>query len=197
MLFFKKKNDLWLTCGGPVIFKQNMDVGVTFSDMKLAGMVQNCFPRSRVQIIRNLIHDDSGPCVRVRDLEEWRTFIASHEYCAEQYYPAPLYSQAPRSYYYEPGAMECYKKTKALHAALWKKNRSCYSDYCTEGKKIEEAALKLSEGGVNADSAQGFCIEFLAQLGSFEVLWVLGGLYGVQILLIFLLLSCKNFLIKS
>jgi hypothetical protein len=197
MLFFNKKPALWLTCEGPVLFKQNMDVGVTFSDKKLTGLAQNCFPRSRVQIMKNLISDDSSPCVQVTDLEEWRTYIASHEYCAEQYYPAPLYSQAPYSYYFDPGAMECYKKTQALRSALWKKSRSCYSDYCTEGKKIEEAALKLSEGGVNADSAQGFCIEFLAQLGSFEVLWVLGGLYGAQILLIFLLFSCKNFLIKS
>jgi hypothetical protein len=197
MPFFKKRNDLWLSCTGPVVYTKNSDVSVTFSDMKDRIHFYDCFPRSRELIVENLIHKDLSPCVQVRDLGEWEAFITSHEYCAEQYYPAPLYSSNPGSYYYEPGAMECYKKTQALRAALWKKHRSCYSNYCTEGKKIEEAALKLSEGGVNADSAQGFCIEFLAQLGSFEVLWVLGGLYGVQILLIFLLFSCKNFLIKS
>jgi hypothetical protein len=199
MRYFKKNGDLWLDCNhlSPVPYRKHIDVAVTFSDMKQEVFSVDCFPKSRELIVENLSHKDLSPCVQVTDFKEWKAFMASHEYCAEQYYPSTMYSPTPGSYYYEPGAMECYKKSKALHDVLWNKNRSCLSNYCREGEKIEEAALKLSEGGVNADSAQGFYIEFLAQLGSFEVFWVLGGLYGVQILLIFLLSSCKNFLIKS
>jgi hypothetical protein len=142
-----------------------------------------------------VMREESTPCVDVKNLAEWKPFIESHARCAEAYYPdVRLPAGTQHSYYDE--AMVCNRLARALHKALHENGEYCFKRYEAIAK-VNEATLKLSTTEVNADFSQVFYLEFFTPLLPFEVLWVLGGLYGAQILLIFLLFSCKNFLIKS
>lgn len=181
------KLDDWSTRDGDFLFTLRLDKDVGFIGNKCTCNVVSGTPVERMNLMEKIMHEETTPCVDVRDLVEWKAFIASHERCAEAYYPdVRLPASTQQSYYDE--AMVCNRLARALHKALHNRGEQCFTQYETTAKE-REAATQLSGSEVNIDSFYVSYSEFFIQMQVFELFGVLGLLYLVQVFT-WLLLCC-------
>jgi hypothetical protein len=161
MINLKKIIDIWCTRTGDLLWQVRLDKDVGFIGNQCTSNVVSGEPKERMDVIEELMHKESTPCVEVRNLVEWEAFMSSHVRCAENFYPDVRLPPGVNHSYYEE-AERCNKLALALHKALSDRGEQCFKHYEEVAKKLEVATKLHKSGSINADYVQNFYFDFFA-----------------------------------